>query len=97
MHQEHNVVESIISKCFDVTSFSKVNMNGRKDLATLYNHPSLEAKTNAKGNLTRPRAPYCLNLTERKEILKWLKELKFLDCYVSNIEQLVSAPVNSMG
>jgi hypothetical protein len=38
-----------------------------------------------------------LNLTERKEILKWLKELKFLDCYVSNIEQLMSAPVNSMG
>jgi hypothetical protein len=51
MHQERNVVESIISMCFDVTGFSKDNINARKDLATLYNRPSLEPKTNAKGNL----------------------------------------------
>jgi hypothetical protein len=56
--------------CFDVTGFSKYNINVRKDLATLCNCPSLEAKTNAKGNLTRPQAPYCLKLSERKEILK---------------------------
>jgi hypothetical protein len=85
MHQEHNVAESIINMCFDVTDFSKDNMNARKDLSTLCNHPSLEAKRNAKGNLTRPRAPYCLKPTERKEILKWLKTLKFLDRYASNI------------
>jgi hypothetical protein len=58
MHQERNVVESIISMCFDVTSFSKDNINARKNLAALCNHPSLEAKRNAKGNLTRPQAPY---------------------------------------
>jgi hypothetical protein len=48
-------------------------MNARKDLAVLCDRPSLEVKKIAKGNLTRPRAPYCLMLTERKEILKWLK------------------------
>jgi hypothetical protein len=53
MHQECNIVESIISMYFDVTSFLKINMNARKDLAALCNHPSLEAKTNAKGNLTK--------------------------------------------
>jgi hypothetical protein len=44
MHQERNVAESIISMCFDVTSFLKDNVNGRKDLAALCNHPSLEPK-----------------------------------------------------
>jgi hypothetical protein len=66
MHQERNVVETIISMCFDVTGFSKDNINERKDLAALCNCPSLEVKRNAKGNLKRPRAPYCLKLAERK-------------------------------
>jgi hypothetical protein len=70
MHQERNVVESIISMCFDVTGFSKVNINARKDLAALCNHPSLEPKINIKETLKRPSAPYCLNPTEGKKILR---------------------------
>jgi hypothetical protein len=70
MHQERNIAESIISMCFDVTSFLKDNINVRKDLATLCNCTSLEPKINAKGNLKRPQAPYCLKPTERKEILR---------------------------
>jgi hypothetical protein len=69
-------VESIISMCLEVTSFSKDNINARKDLAALSDRPLLEVKTNAKGNLTRPRAPYWLKPAERKEILKWLKKCK---------------------
>jgi hypothetical protein len=65
MHHESNIVESIISMCFDV-GFSKDNMNARKDLAALCNRPSLEAKTNAKENLTRPSAPYYLKPIKRK-------------------------------
>jgi hypothetical protein len=64
MHQECNIVESIISMCFDVTGFSKDNVNLRKDLAGLYNRPSMEPKVNAKGNLKRTWAPYCLKLAE---------------------------------
>jgi hypothetical protein len=74
-------VESIINMCLDVTGFSKDNMNARKYLAAFCDHPLLEVKTNAKGNLTRPHVSYCLKSTERKEILKWLKKLKFPDCY----------------
>jgi hypothetical protein len=51
MHQERNIAESIISMCFDVTGFSKDNVNVRKDLAALCNHPSLEPKRNAKQNI----------------------------------------------
>jgi hypothetical protein len=54
MHQECNVAKSIISMCLYIISFSKDNMNARKDLAALYDHPLLEVKTNAKVNLTRP-------------------------------------------
>jgi hypothetical protein len=86
MHQERNIMESIISMCFDVTGFLKDNANARKDLANLCNHPSMEPKLNAKENLKRTHAPYCLKPTERKEIHRWLKKLKFLDRYVSNIK-----------
>jgi hypothetical protein len=72
--------------CFDVTDFSKDNINARKDLADLCNRPSMEPKINAKGNLKRTWAPYCLKPTERKEILMWLKKLKFPNRYTSNIK-----------
>jgi hypothetical protein len=86
MHQERNMVESIMSMCLDVTGFRKENMNVRKDIAALYNHPSLEAKPNAMGKLSRPKAPYCLKPIERKEVIRWLKRLKFLNHYVTNIK-----------
>jgi hypothetical protein len=44
MHQEHYIVESIISMCFDGISFSKDNVNAKKGLAALCNRPSLEPK-----------------------------------------------------
>jgi hypothetical protein len=86
MHQERNVVESIKNMCLDVTDFMKNNMNARKDLSTLCDHPSLEAKLNARGKVSRPKVPYCLKLTERKEVLRWLKTMKFLDRYAANIK-----------
>jgi hypothetical protein len=45
-------MESIISMCFDIIGLSKDNVNTRKDLAALCSRPSLEAKRNAKENLT---------------------------------------------
>jgi hypothetical protein len=96
MHQKHNIAESIISMCFHVTGFLKDNINVRKDLATLCNCPSLVAKRNAKGNLKRPRAPYCLKSVEGKEILSWLKKLKSPDRYVSNIKRAVNVSTGKL-
>jgi hypothetical protein len=90
MHQERNVAESIISMCFDIIDFSKDDINVRKDLDDLCNRPSMEPKINAKGNLKRTRAPYYLKPIERKEILMWLKKLKFLDRYVANIKRAIN-------
>jgi hypothetical protein len=63
---------------------------GKKHFAALCNRPSLEPKVNANENLKRSWAPYCLNPVERKEILRWLKKLKFLDRYASNIKWVVN-------
>jgi hypothetical protein len=70
MHHEYNIAESTINMYFEVTGFSKDNINAKKDLAALCNCPSLEPKRNAKGNLKRPHAPYRLKPAERKEILR---------------------------
>jgi hypothetical protein len=86
MHQEQNITESITNMCLDVIGFIKDNMNARKDLAALCDRPSLEAKPNARGKLRRPKAPYCLKPTERKEVLRLLKTLKFSDRYAANIK-----------
>jgi hypothetical protein len=96
MHQELNVAESIISMCFDVTSFSKDNINARKNLADLCNRSWMEPKINAKENLKGTHVPYCLKPVERKEILMWLKKLKFLYCYASNIKRAVNISTDKL-
>jgi hypothetical protein len=90
IHQERNVAESIMSMCLDVTGFTKYNMNARKDIAALCDCPLLEAKPNARGKLSRPRASYYLKPTERKEVLRWVKTLKFLDRYMVNIKRAIN-------
>jgi hypothetical protein len=79
----------------DFIGFTKDNINSRKDFADLCDHPTLEARTNQKGNLTRPRALYCLKLDDRKEVLKWLDPIMFLYCYVSNIKWVVNINIES--
>jgi hypothetical protein len=76
--------------CLDVTNFTKDNMNVRKDLDALCDRPSLEAKSNVRGELRRLKVPYCLKPIERKYVLRWLKTLKFPDRYAANIKQAVN-------
>jgi hypothetical protein len=96
MHQERNIAKSIMSMCVDVTGFTKDNMNARKDLATLCDHPLIEAKPNTRGKLRRPKASYCLKPTERKEVHRWLKTLKFPDRYVANTKQAVNVSTGKL-
>jgi hypothetical protein len=85
-----------MSMCLDVTNFTKDNMNARKDLAALCDHPSLEAKPNARGKLSRPKAPYYLKSTKRKEVLRWLKTLKFPNHYAANIKRAVNVDTGKL-
>jgi hypothetical protein len=62
----------------------------------LCDHPLLEAKSNAKGNLSRPRAPYYLKPKERKEILKWPNTFEFLDRFTANIKREVYVGIGKL-
>jgi hypothetical protein len=73
MHQEHNVCESILNTCMSFVNKTKNNHKARKDLALLCNRPTLELKSHGG----KPRAPFCLKARDGKEVLIWLKNLKF--------------------
>jgi hypothetical protein len=86
MHQECNVGESILSTCLSFADKIKNNHKARKDLSLLYNRPSLELKS----CVGKPRAPFCLKVRDRKEVLIWLKNLKFADGYAVGFRRAVN-------
>jgi hypothetical protein len=49
----------------------------QKDLAELCNHPSLELKVTGG----KPRASFYLKHQQRKDGMRWMKELKFPNGY----------------
>jgi hypothetical protein len=57
MHQERNVVESIVSTCMDITGKTKDNFKTQRDIEDVCNRPSLEL--DERGG--KPRAPFCLS------------------------------------
>jgi hypothetical protein len=79
MHQERNMGESIISTCMGFPSKMKDDMKARQDLAELCNRPSHEFKVNGG----KPHASFCLKHKKRKEVMRWMKGLKFPDGYVA--------------
>jgi hypothetical protein len=86
MHQERNVGESILSTCMVFTNKTKDNYKAMKDLAQLCNRPSLELKSSGD----KLCAPFYLKPKERKEVLIWLKNLKFLDGYAMGFRRAVN-------
>jgi hypothetical protein len=86
MHQERNIGESILSTCMSFTDKTKDNHKARKDLALLCNRPSLELKS--RGG--KSRAPFCLKARDRKEVLIWLKNLKFPYGYATSFRRAVN-------
>jgi hypothetical protein len=73
MHQEHNVVKIIVSTCMDIMSKTEDNFKARRDIAYVCNRPSPEP--DQRGG--KPRAPFCLIVKDRKEVMRWIKRLKF--------------------
>jgi hypothetical protein len=65
---------------------TKNNHKARKDLTLLCNRPSLELKS----RIGKPRAPFCLKARDRKEVLIWLKNLKFPDGYAVGFRRAVN-------
>jgi hypothetical protein len=82
MHQERNIVESIVSTCLNITGKTKDNFNSRRDIADICNYLSLEL--NERGG--KRRAPFCSKVKDRKEVMRWMKRLKFPDGYDAEVK-----------
>jgi hypothetical protein len=87
MHQEQNMTESIISTYLNITNKTKYNPKARKDLALIFSRLTLELGENEK----KPRAPFSLKPKRKKHLMKWLKNLKFLDGYVTGFRRSVNS------
>lgn len=91
MHNEKNVAEAIFNTCFDILDKTKDNVKARLDQAALCNRPELNlVKKQPSGQWVKPRADFCLNRTQKKEILEWFRTLKFPDGYGSNLRRGVN-------
>jgi hypothetical protein len=86
MHQERNLGESIISTCMGFPDKTKDNRKARQDLAELCNRQSVELKV----NIGKPRASFCLKPQQRKEVMRWMKEIKFPDGYAIGFRRSVN-------
>jgi hypothetical protein len=78
--------ESIISTCLNITDKTKDNPKARKDLALICRRPTLEIGENQK----KPRAPFSLKPKRKKQLMKWLKNLKFPDGYAAGFRRSVN-------
>jgi hypothetical protein len=92
MHQERNMGESIISTCMCFPGKTKDNMKARQDLAELCNCPSLELNINGG----KPRASFCLKPQQRKEVIWWMKALKFPDGYAVGLRRSVNMMIGKL-
>jgi hypothetical protein len=86
MHQERNVAESIVSTCLNIMGKTKNNFKARRDIEDICNRPSLEL--DERGG--KRRAPFCLKVKDRKEVMRWIKRLKFPDGYAAGVKQCVN-------
>jgi hypothetical protein len=71
----------------DITSKTKDNLKAQRDITHVCNHPSFEL--DERGG--KPRAPFCLKVKDRKEVMRWMKSLKrCVNAKVENIHGLKS-------
>jgi hypothetical protein len=86
MHQERNVAESIVMTCMNFLKKSKYNKQAGEDLAMICHQPSLHLS----GHGTKPQALFCMKAKERKEVMTWMKNLKFPDGFAAGFRRVVN-------
>ena len=82
-HIEKNVFENVFNNVMDVKGKTKDTTKARKDMVLLYKRLELQIHEESE---KYPRACYTLDINQKEVLCKWLKELKFPDGYVSNME-----------
>ncbi|XP_043807688.1 uncharacterized protein LOC122722094 [Manihot esculenta] len=88
MHIEKNVFENIFNTVMNVEGKTKDNIKSRKNLNEICRRLELK-KDPISGKY--PKASYCLDKQSKIILCDWLKTLKFLDGYVSNLGRCVDS------
>ena len=89
MYIEKNVFENIFITVMDMKGKTKDNIKARLDIALFYNHKNIELVYN-ESRVAKLRASFVLEKNAQLLVYKWLKSLRFLDGYASNISRLVN-------
>ncbi|XP_025653186.1 uncharacterized protein [Arachis hypogaea] len=88
MHIEKNFFDNIMNTVMD-TERTKDNEKARLDMAVLCKRPDLNLVQVREGHWAKPKGNYVLTLQQRKNVCKWVQELKMPDGYVSNLQRCV--------
>ena len=88
MHLEKNICDSIVDTLSSIEAKSKDNMNSRLNLQAMGIKDQIHRIE--RGNMViLPAACYSLTSNKKKEFCKFLKEVKVLDGYASNISRYI--------
>nr|KAJ0201043.1 hypothetical protein LSAT_V11C600317920 [Lactuca sativa] len=93
-HIEKNVFENMFHTSMD-TPKSKDKLSARQDLEMLCDRPLLNPVQDKKGKAWIKKGDYTLERVDVKKFCAWLKKLKFLDGYASNIGNCVNVTRDS--
>jgi hypothetical protein len=72
--------------CLDITGKTKDNFKARRDIIVVCNRPSLEL--DERGG--KPRCPFGLEVKDRKQVMRWMKRLKFPNGYAARLKRCVN-------
>jgi hypothetical protein len=92
MHQESNFCQALINTCMDFSDKTKYKDNAHMDLAMICGRPTQVIREN-RG---KPKAYYCLKPKKRKEVMKWMKDLKFPNGYAVDFRRSMNLKTMNM-
>ncbi|KAG8382892.1 hypothetical protein BUALT_Bualt05G0126500 [Buddleja alternifolia] len=95
MHIEKNVFDNVFNMVMNVKGKTKDNINACLDLQNVCKRRNLNLKE-VNEKCLKPKASYALTKDERQMLLKWIKDLRLPDGYVSNLGRCVNLDDYSM-
>ena len=97
MHVEKKLFDNMFYKLMgDKGKRNKDDAKGRNNIAIYCDRPELELQDNG-GRLFMPKATYSISRASADLVCRWIRTLKFLDGYASNIANCVDQDYNIGG
>ncbi|KAL0434952.1 UNVERIFIED_CONTAM: hypothetical protein Sradi_0203100 [Sesamum radiatum] len=87
MQIEKNVFDNTFNTIMNIKGKTKDNLNARKDIRNICNRPEIAVDLDRSGFMAK--AVHTLDKFQKRKIFEWIKHLKFLDRYTSNLDRCV--------